>query len=63
MVDVPTIRYVRNGDVALAYQVLGDRPIDLVFLPSFLNNLEIKAILGTCVCTPCPEDIGPIQLW
>ena len=41
MVDVPTIRYVRNGDVALAYQVLGDGPIDLVFLPSFLNNLEI----------------------
>ena len=41
MVDVPTIRYVRNGDVALAYQVLGDGPIDLVFLPSFLSNLEI----------------------
>ncbi len=41
MADVPTIRYVRNGDVALAYQVLGDGPIDLVFLPSFLNNLEI----------------------
>jgi hypothetical protein len=41
MVDVPTIRYVRNGDVALAYQVLGDGPTDLVFLPSFLNNLEV----------------------
>ena len=41
MVDVPMIRYVRNGDVALAYQVLGDGPIDLVFLPSFLSNLEI----------------------
>jgi hypothetical protein len=38
MVDVPTIRYVRNGDVALAYQVLGDGPIDLMFLPSFLNT-------------------------
>ena len=41
MIDIPAIRYVRNGDVALAYQVLGDGPIDLVFLPSFLNNLEI----------------------
>ena len=41
MVEVPTIRYVRDGDVALAYQVLGDGPIDLVFMPGFLNNLEI----------------------
>lgn len=41
MPRVPEIRYARNGDVALAYQVLGDGPIDLVFLPAFVNNIEI----------------------
>jgi class 3 adenylate cyclase len=39
--DLPEIRYARNGDVALAYQVLGEGPIDLVFFPAFINNLEI----------------------
>jgi class 3 adenylate cyclase len=33
--------YVRNGDVALAYQVFGGGPLDLVFLPAFVNNIEI----------------------
>src|SRR5262245_12862564 len=41
MPQVPEIRYVRNGDVALAYQVVGEGPIDLVFLHSFVNNIEI----------------------
>jgi len=40
-VAIPEIRYARNGDVALAYQVLGDGPLDLVFLPAFINNIEI----------------------
>jgi class 3 adenylate cyclase len=39
--QVPEIRYVRNGDVALAYQVVGEGPIDVVFLPAFVNNIEI----------------------
>jgi class 3 adenylate cyclase len=30
---LPDIRYVRSGDVSIAYQVLGDGPIDLVFVP------------------------------
>jgi len=38
---IPEIHYARNGDVALAYQVLGDGPMDLVFLPAFINNIEI----------------------
>jgi class 3 adenylate cyclase len=40
-VAIPEIRYARNGGVALAYQVLGDGPIDLVFLPAFISNIEI----------------------
>jgi len=33
------IRYVRNGGVAIAYQVVGDGPTDLVFVPDFTSNL------------------------
>jgi len=35
------IRYARNGDVHLAYQVLGDGPIDLVFVQGVLTHLRV----------------------
>ena len=35
--EVPPISYTRSGDVAIAHQVLGDGPVDLVFVPEFSN--------------------------
>ncbi len=35
----PDIRYARNGEVAIAYQVLGDGERDLVFVPDYVSNL------------------------
>ncbi len=35
------IRYARSGDVNIAYQVTGDGPFDLVFVPGFFTHLEI----------------------
>jgi class 3 adenylate cyclase len=40
-VEVPDVRYVRNGDVALAYQLFGDGPVELVYMPQWINNLEL----------------------
>jgi pimeloyl-ACP methyl ester carboxylesterase len=37
----PNIRYARNGEVNLAYQVVGDGPIDLVYIAGALTNLEL----------------------
>ena len=34
-------RYVRNGDVNLACQVIGTGPMDLVMLPGFLSHLDL----------------------
>lgn len=34
---VPDVHYTRSGDVAVAYQVVGDGPVDLVFVPFFGN--------------------------
>jgi class 3 adenylate cyclase len=33
------VRYAHNGDVAIAYQVFGQGPIDLVCVPGFISNL------------------------
>jgi pimeloyl-ACP methyl ester carboxylesterase/class 3 adenylate cyclase len=37
----PETRYARSGDVSIAYQVIGDGPFDLVFVPGFLSNVEL----------------------
>jgi pimeloyl-ACP methyl ester carboxylesterase len=37
---VPETKYARNGDVFLAYQVLGDGLIDLVLIPPGASHLE-----------------------
>ena len=37
----PDIRYANNGEVHLAYQVLGDGPIDLVYVAGALTNLAL----------------------
>ena len=34
-------RYARSGDVHIAYQIVGDGPLDLVFSPSPVSNLEV----------------------
>jgi pimeloyl-ACP methyl ester carboxylesterase/class 3 adenylate cyclase len=37
---VPETRYVRVRDVSIAYQVVGDGPLDLVHIPSWITNVE-----------------------
>lgn len=39
MIDRPEVRYVKSGEVSIAYQVFGQGPIDLVCLPGFISNL------------------------
>jgi len=38
--SVPETRYAESGDVRIAYQVFGDGPIDLVWIPGFVSNVE-----------------------
>jgi pimeloyl-ACP methyl ester carboxylesterase/DNA-binding winged helix-turn-helix (wHTH) protein/class 3 adenylate cyclase len=37
---VPETRYVQNRDVNIAYQVIGDGPIDIVFVMGWVSHLE-----------------------
>lgn len=36
----PRTRYAKFGDLSIAYQVVGEGPIDVVFVPSFVSHLE-----------------------
>ncbi|MFZ1094186.1 MAG: alpha/beta fold hydrolase [Xanthobacteraceae bacterium] len=38
---LPETRYARSGEVRIAYQVVGNGPIDLVFVPGFISNLDV----------------------
>ena len=36
-----SVRYVSSGDVSIAYQTLGEGPIDLVVVPGWVSNLDL----------------------
>jgi class 3 adenylate cyclase len=40
-VETPKTRYARSGDVNIAYQVVGEGPLDLVFIPSMTHHVEL----------------------
>lgn len=37
----PRTRYTRSGEFNIAFQTFGDGPLDLVFVPGFVTNLDI----------------------
>jgi pimeloyl-ACP methyl ester carboxylesterase len=40
MAETPLTRYVKSDDVHIAYQVFGEGPFDLLFVPGFVSNVE-----------------------
>ena len=41
MRGTPETRYAKSGRVHIAYQVVGDGPLDLVFVPGLVNHLDL----------------------
>jgi len=37
----PVTRYIKSGDVNIAYQVVGDGPHDLLMAPGWVSNIEV----------------------
>jgi pimeloyl-ACP methyl ester carboxylesterase len=37
----PETRYAKSGDVNIAYQVVGEGPLDLVYVPGWISNVEL----------------------
>ncbi len=42
MNERPDTKYAWNGDVALAYQVFGDGPVDLVYMQGFTSHVDLN---------------------
>jgi pimeloyl-ACP methyl ester carboxylesterase len=40
--DAPETRYALSGDVAIAYQVVGDGPVELVVVPGAISNIDLE---------------------
>src|SRR5262249_50765752 len=40
--EVPATHYARSGDVNIAYQVVGDGPVDLLWIPVFAQHVELS---------------------
>jgi class 3 adenylate cyclase len=40
-VSAPPVQYATNGDVHIAYRVLGEGPLDLVFVAGAITNLDV----------------------
>ena len=40
MAAVPTTHYVKSDDVHIAYQVVGDGPLDVLLVPGFVSHIE-----------------------
>ena len=37
----PETRYAKSGELNIAYQVVGDGPLDLVYVPGWISNVEL----------------------
>ena len=40
-IDKPQTRFARAGDVAIAYQVFGEGPVDLIYISGWLGNIDV----------------------
>src|SRR5215213_2993409 len=41
MAGTPETQYAQSGDLSIAYQVVGDGPHDILFVPGFVSNVEL----------------------
>ncbi len=38
----PETRYAKSGDIHIAYQVIGNGPLNLVFVPGFVSHIDTQ---------------------
>jgi pimeloyl-ACP methyl ester carboxylesterase/class 3 adenylate cyclase len=41
-IELPVTRYALSGDVSIAYQVMGDGPVDMILIPGFMSHIEFQ---------------------
>jgi pimeloyl-ACP methyl ester carboxylesterase len=43
-VEIPDVQYARSGDLSIAYQVMGEGPVDLVFVPFVVSTVFARYV-------------------
>jgi hypothetical protein len=38
---MPQTQYARSGDINIAYQVVGEGPVDIIIVPGAISHLEL----------------------
>ena len=54
--ELPDVQYAKSGDVNIAYQVTGEGPFDLVFVPGYVTHLELHWAIPSFA--PFLEELG-----
>jgi len=52
------IRYARSGDLSIAFQIIGDGPLNIVVVPGFISNLDM--MVDSLQFGPLLERLGSI---
>ena len=47
--ELPETHYAKSGDVNIAYQVTGEGPFDLVFVPGYVTHMELQWSISSFV--------------
>ena len=42
LVELPETHYAKSGEVNIAYQVTGEGPFDLVFVPGYVTHMKLQ---------------------
>ncbi len=42
MSKTPKTRYAKSGDISIAYQVIGDGPTDVIYVPAFVSHVDLE---------------------
>ena len=60
----PPVKYAKSGDVHIAYQVIGDAPVDLVLAPGAVSHLDVMRaieLFGTEVAPIVEREVAATE--
>ena len=52
---LPTTHYARSGEVSIAYQVMGEGPVDLILVPGIVSHVEFQHEFSGYTELPSPS--------
>ena len=38
--ELPVTRYAQSGDINIAYQAMGNGPVDIIMVPGFISHVS-----------------------